>query len=245
MNRAKVVTGAAITILAAAAWLLAAFNFGPMMGMPSLPIDLWALGVFVAAWTLGMVAMMFPTVVPTLLAFFRLGRRASPEVVQGGGPSVEKAAIFTGTYLGFWVLTGVVLYVAIAAALAVISPQRALAIGSTFGVGVALVLVALYQFSPVKGECVSRCHPTTFLFRFYRGGLAGSAVMGANYAKYCVGCCWVMMAFLMVSASMGAVWMAVFAAIIFAERNLSLRAWMPKLFGVGFLIAGAALVLLP
>jgi hypothetical protein len=42
---------------------------------------------------------------------------------------------------------------------------------------------------------------------------------------------------------MGLAWMVAFTAIIFAERNLSIRSWMPKAFGIGFLLAGTALVL--
>jgi predicted metal-binding membrane protein len=117
-------------------------------------------------------------------------------------------------------------------------------IGTTLGLGVALTVVALYQLSPVKGECLARCHPSSFLFRSYRGGISGSFWMGLDYAKYCVGCCWVMMVFLLVSASMGLPWMVAFTAIIFAERNLPSRSWVPKAFGVGFLLAGAALILI-
>ena len=68
--------------------------------------------------------------------------------------------------------------------------------------------------------------------------------MGVDYAKYCIGYCWVMMAFLMVSASMGIGWMAAFAGIIFVERVFPIKNWMPRLFGLGFLAAGAAMVLI-
>jgi len=42
---------------------------------------------------------------------------------------------------------------------------------------------------------------------------------------------------------MGLAWMVAFTAIIFVVRNLPLRRWVPRAFSVGFLLAGAALVL--
>ena len=242
MSSGKFLLGASIGAIALVTWALTALNIGPMMGKPSLPIEATAIALFAAAWTLSMVAMMFPTAVPTLTAFLRLGRTASPEVKEGGGPTSTKALLFVGTYLGAWVATGVALYVGVAFVLGLFPSEAGLFIGSTLGLGVALILVAVYQLSPLKGECLTRCHPSNFLFRYYRGGLFGSVRMGANYAKYCVGCCWVIMVFLIVSASMGLLWMALFTGIIFLERNAPLRAWMPRLFGLGFLMAGAALV---
>ena len=243
MSSGRFVLAFTLGLIAFVAWALTAFNVGPIMGMPSLPLEATALFLFVAAWTVSMVAMMFPTAVPTLMAFLRLGRTATPEVREGGGPTKTKALLFVGTYLGIWVAAGAGLYIGVAVVLGLFPPEVGLFVGSTLGLGVALILVAVYQLSPVKGVCLSRCHPSSFLFRYYRGGLSGSARMGAEYAKYCVGCCWVMMIFLVVSASMGVVWMALFSGIIFVERNVPLQAWMPRIFGLGFLVAGAALVL--
>ena len=224
------------------AWVLTFLNIGPAMGMPMLPIDPLALGFFTAAWTIGMVAMMFPTAVPMLLMFIHVGRSSTEEVKAGGGPTVAKASAFIGSYIGIWVATGVLFYLAAAYAFAALPVEANAFIGTGTGLGAALIVVAVYQLSPLKGECLARCHPTSFLFKSYRGSFAGSVAMGLNYAKYCVGCCWVMMAFLLVSASMGLAWMSVFALVIFAERNFTVRAWVPKLFGVGFLVAGAAFI---
>lgn len=235
--------GAGLLAMALVSWALVILNVGPMMGMPGLPIDSVTLLFFVATWTIGMVAMMFPTAVPMLLMFLHVGKNASEEVKSGGGPTTTKALLFAATYIGCWVAMGVVLYVAIAVVLSLLPMEVNLFIGTSVGVGAALILVAAYQLSPVKGECLNRCHPTSFLYKYYKGGLLGSVWMGADYAKYCIGCCWVMMAFLIVSASMGVAWMAVFAGIIFVERTISHSKWAPRLFGVGFLVGGLALVL--
>ncbi len=242
MVSSKVIVGAGVASLALIAWALTALNVGPMVGTPSLPIDVAALVFFVVAWTISMVAMMFPTAVPMLLLFLHAGKNSSDEVRAGGGPTPARAFAFVATYVGVWVGTGVLFYAVAALLLSQTTVVVNLFIGTTLGLGIALIFVAVYQLSPVKGECLARCHPSSFLFRYYRGGLSGASLMGLDYAKYCVGCCWVMMAFLLVSASMGLAWMAAFTTIIFIERNLPARSWVPKVFGIGFLVAGAALV---
>ncbi len=239
----RIVVGAGIGVLALLAWIFTVFNVGPMVGSPMFPVNYASLSLFTAAWTVSMVAMMFPTAVPMLLMFLHVGKSTNREVREGGGPTPGKAILFVATYIGAWVGTGVLFYVGAALVLSQLPLGVNLFIGTTLGLGVALIVVAVYQLSPVKGECLARCHPNSFLFRFYRGGVSGSFWMGLDYAKYCVGCCWVMMVFLLVSASMGLVWMVAFTGIIFAERNLPFRSWVPKAFGVGFLLAGAALVL--
>jgi len=235
--------GVGLGAIALLAWTLAFFNMGPMVGSPTLPLSYSSLSLFAATWTISMVAMMFPTAVPMLLMFLHVGRSSNREIREGGGPTPGKAILFVATYVGAWVVAGVFFYAGSALVLSRLPVPANLFLGTTLGLGVALIVVALYQLSPLKGECLARCHPSSFLFRYYRGGLSGSLLMSLDYAKYCVGCCWVMMVFLLVSASMGLAWMVAFSAIIFAERNLPIRSWVPKAFGVGFLLAGTALVL--
>ncbi|MDA4125904.1 MAG: DUF2182 domain-containing protein [Thaumarchaeota archaeon] len=239
----RIAVGGGIGVLTIFAWTLAVFNIGPMVGTPTLPVNFASLSLFTAAWTVSMLAMMFPTAVPMLLMFLNVGRSTKKEVREGGGPTPGKAILFVATYIGAWVAAGVLFYVGAALVLSQLPLGANLFIGTTLGLGIALIVVAVYQLSPIKGECLARCHPNSFLFRSYRGGAFGSFWMGLDYAKYCVGCCWVMMLFLLVSASMGLAWMVAFTAIIFAERNLPFRSWIPKAFGIGFLLAGAALVL--
>ncbi len=243
MDPEKLAFSIGIGTLALFAWALSFLNIGPMVGTPTLPLDFTAVSLFTAAWTISMVAMMFPTTVPMLLMFFRVGRNSSRETREGGGPTPTKAFLFVATYIGIWATVGVMFYSAIAFIFGQLPLQANLFIGTTIGLGIALILVAAYQLSPIKGECLSRCHPSSFLYRYYKGGLSGSVRMGGDYAKYCVGCCWVMIAFLVVSGSMGLAWMAVFAGIIFVERTFPLRQWMPRIFGLGFLVVGATLVL--
>ncbi len=243
LDSGRLAIGFSVAGLALLVWALTIFNIGPMVGTPTLPLDAVALALFVVAWTVSMVAMMFPTAVPMLLMFLHVGRNVNKEVREGGGPNPTKAVVFVATYIGAWVAAGGLFYVTAALILSQFPLSANIFIGTTLGLGVALIVVAVYQLSPIKGECLARCHPSSFLFKYYKGGVAGSFQMGLKYAEYCVGCCWVMMVFLLVSASMGLAWMVAFTGVIFLERSLPLNRWVPKAFGIGFLVAGAALVL--
>ena len=44
--------------------------------------------------------------------------------------------------------------------------------------------------------------------------------MGAEHGAYCVGCCWGLMVILFALGVMSLLWMAVVAALIFAEKML-------------------------
>ncbi len=141
--------GAGIGALALLAWTLTIFNVGPMVAMPTLPLSYPTLALFVAAWTIGMVAMMFPTAVPMLLMFLHVGRNSSREIRQGGGPTPVKAILFVTTYIGAWVVAGLLFYAGAALLLSRLPVAVNLFVGTYLGLGVALIVVALYQLSPI------------------------------------------------------------------------------------------------
>jgi len=214
--------------------------------MAAFPPDPIELTLLVSSWTIGMVAMMFPTTIPMMLLFFHVGKTATPEIRAGGGPTLTKAALFVGSYLLIWMVVGVLIYVAVGAVSSLFTTGALTeAISSSLGIGLALLIVGFYQLSPLKGECLDRCHPTNFLFKYYRGGLLGAVKMGILYAKYCVGCCWVMMVFLLLVATMGVLWMAVFAGLIFIERAIVHEKWPSRLIGIAFLSAGGIRLIIP
>lgn len=227
-------------------WWITLFQEGMMLDVGMFQLDAVALVVFSSSWTTGMIAMMFPTTVPMMLMFIRIGKSAKPEVRAGGGPTMTKAVLFIGSYIAIWAVVGVFMYVAIAVTLTFL-PMNALseALSSSIGVAFALFIVGAYQLSPLKGECLERCHPTSFLFKYYRGGLLGAVKMGLLYAKYCVGCCWVMFVFLLLVGAMGVLWMAVFAGLIFIERTVVHGRWPSRLLGLAFLSAGGIRLMIP
>lgn len=246
MTPEQLIVAVGLLIVALVSWRISFGQQGAMMSMAAFPPDPIELALFVSSWTIGMVAMMFPTTIPMMLLFFHVGKIATAEIRAGGGPTMTKAVLFVGSYLLVWVIVGVIIYLAIGIVSSVLpTGVFSATIGSSLGIGLALLIVGFYQLSPIKGECLDRCHPTNFLFKYYRGGPIGAVKMGVLYAKYCVGCCWVMMVFLLLVAAMGVLWMAVFAGLIFIERAIVHGKWPSRLIAIAFLSAGGIRLIIP
>jgi predicted metal-binding membrane protein len=79
----------------------------------------------------------------------------------------------------------------------------------------------------------------------WRGGYRGSLELGLAHAAYCVGCCWALMAVLVIAGSMGLHWVLLIAAIVFAEKLLPRGRWTSYAVAGLLLALGAALVLMP
>ena len=87
----------------------------------------------------------------------------------------------------------------------------------------ALVLAAagLYELTPAKARFLRRCRdPVGFLMSRWRGSPAGALRLGVEHGLVCLGCCWALMAVLVVAAAMGLAWAALIALVVFAEKVL-------------------------
>src|SRR5207244_2295379 len=115
---------------------------------------------FVAAWGVMMAAMMLPSALP-MIGLYAATQRSAP------GPAAKAAAIasFVLMYLVVWALTGLPIYVASVALMAVASVTLAYAIAGV------LVVAGLFQLSPLKQVCLRRCRsPLGFLLGHWRAG---------------------------------------------------------------------------
>jgi predicted metal-binding membrane protein len=62
--------------------------------------------------------------------------------------------------------------------------------------------------------------------------------MGAEHGGYCVGCCWGLMLVLFALGVMSILWMALVAALIFAQKLLPRGETFSRVFAVAFVAAG-------
>jgi predicted metal-binding membrane protein len=172
--------------------------------------------LWLAIWVLMMVAVMFPGAAPMILAFARVhsARRSQ------GRPFVP-AWVFTAGYLLVWTLAGVVAYGAAAAAesLAARSPW-VMANAGRVG-GATLIAAAIYQISPLKQVCLTRCRsPLAFVMGSWREGPAGALRMGIEHGAWCLGCCWLLFVILFPLGMLNMAALASVTALIFAEKTL-------------------------
>ncbi len=233
-RRVAVWTTVTLTGLAGVAWYLTARQAGQMAGMVtglgqvgSRMANDMAVPLFVAMWLSMMVAMMFPAVVPMVLAH-RM-------VVRSRGEGMTATVSFVAGYLATWTVIGVVplgAFLAFRGLSADAATDRWISLaagGVLFGAG-------LYQFTPWKGRCLRACRtPFGFIVEHdFGGGARSAARAGVSHGTWCLGCCWALMAVLLVVGLMNLAWMALLSLVFLAEKN-----WR---HGVGFTrLAGSAL----
>jgi predicted metal-binding membrane protein len=202
---------AALLAAAGLAWVLTArFASGMPAGPGTMGLELPA---FLALWALMMAAMMLPSIAPLVALYARTLRARS----TGWTRALRGASLVTG-YLAAWVAYGLFAFAAARAGgtLAAHAPRPA----SWVGAGV-LAAAGLYQLTPLKSRCLSRCRsPLGFLMRF--GGYAGKLRdlrVGLYHGGYCVGCCWGLMAVLITVGVMNLAWMAGLAGAVLLEKT--------------------------
>jgi predicted metal-binding membrane protein len=128
-----------------------------------------------------MAAMMLPSAVPAI------ARRARE---RDGALS---APTFAGTYLGVWVLAGLV-------AVIIYRPPSATVAGAL------LIAAGLYELSPLKRECRRRCRERVR--------------SGARFGVYCVGSSLGLMVVLIALDPMSVPLMCAIAAVVLAQKLL-------------------------
>lgn len=206
-----------------------------MRGMDAGPgTDLGGLGWYLGVWVTMMAAMMLPSVAPMVLLFDRI----SSERARRNTPSVP-TWVFTTSYLAVWTVYGLAAY-------ALYRGIRALDLefldwsrGGPYVVGALLAIAGVYELTPLKSICLRHCRsPLHFLLGGWRDGVLGAIRMGAEHGAYCVGCCWGLMVVLFALGVMSILWMAVVAALIFAQKLLPRGEMLARIFAVAFVSAG-------
>jgi predicted metal-binding membrane protein len=112
--------------------------------------------------------------------------------------------------------------------------------------GGVILAAALYQLTPLKDACLSRCRsPLDFLTERWRDGVGGALRLGLEHRAWCVGCCWALMAALFALGVMSVAWMALIVALIAAEKLLPWKAAANRGIAVLLVILGLAVALVP
>jgi predicted metal-binding membrane protein len=211
---------------------------GGMRGMPPIPSP--AL-LFLLGWIAMMVAMMFPSVAPTVTVFTAV----SKDRRQAGGRAAP-AWVFLVGYLTIWGLFGAGAYL-----LSLVVPDVSMATpglraSSPLIGGLILIVAGFYQWSPLKRSCLEHCRsPLAFFQREWREGAVGAFRSGVAHGTRCVGCSAGLMFVLFAVGLMNLGWMVLLAAVIFAENVVPHGPLIGRLAGVALLISGVAMSAAP
>jgi predicted metal-binding membrane protein len=240
-RRATVTTTGLLLVLGAAAWLLVAQQARGMTGMilglgqvgTRMPNAMTA-PLFMAMWLTMMVAMMFPAIAPIVMAH--------RHVVLSRGEGALPTVAFVAGYLVVWTAIGVV-------------PLIAFLGFRNFGMdsmsswlvplsGAVLVVAGGYQFTPLKSVCLRACRsPLSFVLQHdFRRQSRGAFATGITHGAFCLGCCWAMMAILVVVGLMNLVWMAALTTLFLAEKTWRHGVALTRFAGAA--VAGLGLVVL-
>lgn len=230
--RGTFLTIGVLAVVVAAGWVLV---LGPlrMSGM-AMVSPVAGAALFMTTWLVMLVAMMVPAMAPMVVAYQRI-TAARP----GGAVLV---ALFVLGYLVVWFAAGLV---PLAFNAALPDLQMRLGMDAWWRVtGVALLAVGLYQLSPAKTACLKSCRsPVGFFMRHdFGGGIRGALRLGGLHGAICIGCCWALMALMVVVGSMSAAWMAVLAVLFIGEKSWRYGVALSRVVGVGSLASGALLI---
>ncbi len=165
--------------------------------------------LFVAAWTIMMAAMMLPSAAPLVLLYRR-------------GASARDTGILVLGYLAVWAAAGLPAYFAQQRMPMSLSP-------------LVLVVAGIYQLTPAKQACLRRCRtPADFIMQHWgRGPLR----LGLEHGIWCLGCCWALMAVLVLVGMMGVAWVAGLAALVAVEKLAPHGVLLARLAGAAMLVA--------
>jgi predicted metal-binding membrane protein len=196
---------------AAAAWAVIVWHDHNSMNVTMAPSTIGLRGaLFVAMWAVMMMAMMFPSVTPMILAFHK---------AQASRHQPDEAFVFTWLFLAAYLLVwwGFAGYAG--ALVAGVSGVTTAANTTEVG-GVILMSAGLYQLTPLKEFCLSKCRtPTDFIVTSSADGPSGAFHMGLVHGLYCLGCYW-MLFLILFPLGMSIAAMTAVTLVILAEKTL-------------------------
>ncbi|MDP3856508.1 MAG: DUF2182 domain-containing protein [Stagnimonas sp.] len=240
LRRERLLYLAAPLAATALAWLwlvpAALDMYGSMRGLSAwMMVSQWDLryGLLIfLMWSVMMAAMMLPSLAPALLLYGGICRSD----VAGGPPALRVYAFALG-YLGAWV--------GYSAAVTLLQWQlfehglltMMMALGDARVAAAALILAGVFQLTPLKQDCLTRCRsPAAFLSEHWRRGAGGALRLGFHYGLFCLGCCWALMLVLFVCGVMNLAYIVLLSLLVLMEKAAPWGARVARVLG-GFLIA--------
>ncbi len=203
-----------------------------------------SVSLFEVVWIIGMAAMMFPAMTPTVLFYDRIATKQEPN------PSLARligTPLFLGGYLITYAVLGLAAFFVVYEAVSISMNLPGLGVLAIIVPSALLIATGLYQFTSLKTRCLSNCvSPIGFFAIHYSKGFLGSLRMGLRSGIYCVGCCWAFMLVMLGVGAMSIPVMAVLAGVIALEKVIVRGArWFNGVVAAGFITLGVLVLVFP
>lgn len=182
-----------------------------------------------AMWEAMVLAMMLPSAAPALTLSAR------------GGKWVSASVLVIAGYLAIWTIFAAIMTVAgglLTAARIMNGPMGAMV---TTLSATTLFAAGLYQFTPWKTACLTRCRSPAKLLGADRLTATGLFTRGMARGIECLGCCWALMVAMLAVGVMNIIWMVGLTAVMSLEKLLP-GDGIRRAIGVGLMIAAALIV---
>ena len=183
----------------------------------------------VAMWALMSAAMMAPTALPAFATYEDLGH---------SGAGVRFAPLVAGylaVWLGFSLIAGGVQIALVSGGLLnAFGDSRSTALSASL-----LAVAGLYQFSPAKEACLSKCRaPLSFFMQHFDEGPLRN---GLRLGLVCLGCCWALMMLAFVGGMTNLAFMGLATLIMVLEKLPEIGRWLTRPLGALLIVAAVAL----
>ncbi|MBL8905786.1 MAG: DUF2182 domain-containing protein [Rhizobiales bacterium] len=224
-----------LATIALAAWAYLAANQDAFRTLcRATPIGLAArdFALVFLMWLAMGLAMMLPSATPMIDTYLDIAEAARAKSI-----AVVSPIVLASGYCLVWFAFALIMSGAqIAAASFLELPAARFA-------GAALILAGVYQFTPLKHACLTKCRaPMPYFLRHWSDRPHRVLLMGMEQGALCLGCCWALMALALVTGFMNLAWMAAVGAVAMLEKTLP----DPRtvVYGCGLGLIGAGILVL-
>ena len=187
-------------------------------------------------WAVMMIAMMFPTMVPTL-------RNYEDLMVSANGTRLGWLGVLFG-YSIIWLLFSIVISSAQLVLLYLniidfMGKAKSLWLSATL-----LVVAGAFQFTRAKEVCHGVCHsPMLYFVAYWKKGFVGGVRMGLSLGVYCVGCCWLFMFLGFAGGVMNFLWMGLATLMMVLEKLPQVGHFLVKPLGLILILGGSIIII--
>ena len=193
-------------------------------------------------WTIMMIAMMSPSIIPTVLMFATVNKSKQKNNLQ-----FTPTYIFYFGYLIAWIIYSIIISTIQYPLHQVSLMNPMMSSINNYLSGIILIIAGIYQLTPYKNICLDKCRsPLSLVMAKWKDGNIGALRMGLGHGFYCVFCCWFLMAILLVAGVMNLTFVIALTIFVLLEKLVITPTSFEKNFqklitiipAIGFILSG-------